>query len=125
MLVHNLRRRKATGGRYKDVKPKRLAQRGDLPALTRIGERRVKVKRARGGNEKRALLSVDKANVLDPSTGKCVVAEVKGVVENAASRHFVRRNILTRGAIIETSKGKARITNRPGQEGFINAVLIK
>ena len=30
-----------------------------------------------------------------------------------------------KGAIIETSAGKARITNRPSQEGQINAVLIE
>jgi len=47
------------------------------------------------------------------------------VLENPANRHFVRRNILTKGTIIETVKGKAKITGRPGQEGMVNAVLIK
>ena len=37
----------------------------------------------------------------------------------------VRRNILTKGAIIETDAGKAKITNRPGQEGTVNAVLVE
>ena len=46
------------------------------------------------------------------------------VVENPANRHFVRRNIMTKGTVIETEKGKARITSRPGQDGTINAVLI-
>jgi len=31
---------------------------------------------------------------------------------------------MTKGTIIKTDKGAARITNRPGQEGCINAVLI-
>ena len=32
---------------------------------------------------------------------------------------------MTKGTIIETEKGKAKITSRPGQEGSINAVLVK
>jgi len=36
----------------------------------------------------------------------------------------MRRSILTKGAIIKTEIGDARITNRPGQDGIINAVLL-
>ena len=50
---------------------------------------------------------------------------MKTVSENTADRHFVRHNIITKGAIVMTSKGKAKVTNRPGQEGIINAVLVK
>ena len=46
------------------------------------------------------------------------------VVENKANKDFVRMNILTKGAIIETDLGKAKITSRPGQSGSINAILI-
>ena len=38
--------------------------------------------------------------------------------------HYMRRNILTKGAIIKTELGDARITNRPGQDGVINAILL-
>ena len=51
-------------------------------------------------------------------------ATIKMVVENKANKDFVRMNILTKGAIIETDLGKARIINRPGQEPQINAVLV-
>jgi len=47
------------------------------------------------------------------------------VVSSEANRHFVRRNIITKGAIVRTEAGDAKITSRPGQEGAINAVLIK
>jgi small subunit ribosomal protein S8e len=47
------------------------------------------------------------------------------VVENPANPHYVRRNILTKGAIVETEFGKARIISRPGQHGVINGVLVK
>jgi ribosomal protein S8E len=30
-----------------------------------------------------------------------------------------------KGVIVQTSKGKARITSRPGQQGSINAVLLQ
>jgi len=125
VIVHNKTKRKPTGGRYKDVKPKRLAQRGSLPTHTRIGKNKVKVKDARGSNSKKALISAEKVNVHNPKTNKAFKADLKNVTDNEASRHFVRRNIITKGAVIETSKGKARVTNRPGQDGIINAVLIK
>ena len=36
-----------------------------------------------------------------------------------ANRHYVRRNILTKGTVITTDKGNAVITSRPGQEARI------
>ena len=38
--------------------------------------------------------------------------------------NYVRQNIITKGAVIMTDAGKARVTSRPGQSGSINAVLI-
>ena len=46
-------------------------------------------------------------------------------MENHADPNYVRRNILTRGAIIKTDIGNARILNRPGQSGVVNAILIE
>jgi len=69
------------------------------------------------------LLSADVANVFDGK--KYHKSKIKEVVKNKANRHFVRRNILTKGAVIETELGKAKITSRPGQEGMVNAVLVK
>jgi small subunit ribosomal protein S8e len=43
---------------------------------------------------------------------------------NEASKDLNRRHILTKGAIIETELGTAKITSRPGQHGVLNAVLI-
>ena len=47
------------------------------------------------------------------------------VLENGANSHFVRRNIITKGAIVETEIGKAKITPRTGQKGIVNGVLIE
>ena len=46
------------------------------------------------------------------------------VVDNPANRNFVKRNIMTKGTVVETDKGKVRITSRPGQEGSLNGVLV-
>jgi len=42
-----------------------------------------------------------------------------------SNREYAKRNIITKGAIIQTSEGKARVTSRPGQDGVVNAVLIE
>jgi len=46
-------------------------------------------------------------------------------VDNESNKHYIRRNILSRGGIVSTEIGNARITSRPGQDGVVNAVLIK
>ena len=125
MISQERGKRKPTGGLYRPSHKKKLRWKGSEPTLTHIGDRKVRVDRVRGGNKKTRLLRTRKANVIDPTTGKAVVAEIKNVIENPANRHYSRRNIITKGAIIETNIGKARVTNRPGQEGTVNAVLIK
>lgn len=126
MVVTQARsKRKQTGARYTSSNPKRLHQKGSLPSNIRIGERDARSSRTKAGGFKTRLLFAEKVNLLDPSTRKHSVESIKNVVESPSNRHFVRRNILTKGAVIETSKGKARITGRPGQEGMVNAVLIK
>ena len=126
MAILQLRsNRKSTGGRYKKPKVRRLARMGRLPVFTKIGSTRQKSVRTIGGNTKNKFLSVEKINVLDPKTKKHVLLGVDNVVKNPANRHYVRRKILTKGAIVETKKGKARITSRPGQSSVVNAVLLE
>ncbi|RME54024.1 30S ribosomal protein S8e [Candidatus Woesearchaeota archaeon] len=124
-LIQKRSKRKPTGGRYKARLAKLLSRKGSHPSLTKIGERKVKLKRCRGGNEKLSLLAEQTINLFNPSTKKTIKTTATRVIENPANRHFIRRNILTKGAIVETPKGTARITSRPGQEGSVNAVLLK
>ena len=51
--------------------------------------------------------------------------EIKNVVETPSNRFLARQNILTKGTIVETELGKAKITNRPSQEPIINGILIE
>ncbi|RME55375.1 30S ribosomal protein S8e, partial [Candidatus Woesearchaeota archaeon] len=124
-LTNKRSKRKVTGGRYIEARKKRVKEKRSLPVLTKIGEKVKRVKRTLGGSNKQTLLKADKANVFDPKTKKMKVVKINSVLENLANRHFVRRNIITKGAIIETELGKAKVTSRPGQEGTINAVLIQ
>ncbi|MFH1770364.1 MAG: 30S ribosomal protein S8e [archaeon] len=117
-------KRKPSGGRYKAKSYKRQAQTGKMPTKTTIGEKKTRVERGLGGNTKIKLLHINKVNLMDPKTKKASVTDLKTILESPANRHFVRRSILSKGSIIETPKGKAKITNRPSQEGFVNAVLI-
>lgn len=120
---HSKSKRKSSGGRYKDNRKGRAYDLGREPTFTRISERRIKKFRIKAGKQKTILLSCDVANVF--VDGKYKKAKIKTILENPANRHFVRRNILTKGAIIETEFGKAKVTSRPGQEGTVNAVIIK
>jgi len=70
------------------------------------------------------VLTADTAYVVDPKTNKTTKTEIITVVENSANVHYIRRNIMNKGAIINTKIGKAQITSRPGQSGVINAVLL-
>lgn len=116
--------KKVSGGRYNDYrKPKQNEKRG-LPTLTKLGEKKAKVSEGRGNAEKSKLLNANTANVLDSKTKKYVSAKITAIVETPANRHYARRNIITKGTVIETEKGKAKVTSRPGQDGQVNAVLI-
>lgn len=116
--------RKITGGKYHARRKKRLFEFTSQQRIAVLGNVKRKSIKTRGGHMKTILLSANTANVLDKS-GKVKRAEIKNVVETPQNKFFARENRLLKGAIIETSLGKARITNRPTQEGCVNAVLLK
>jgi len=118
-------RRKATGGRYKDYRKKKSYELGGIPVLTRISERRVKKVRVMGGNRKLKLLNVDFVNAYDKKSKKYEKVKIKSVLENSANRHFVRMNIITKGCVVDTEKGKVKINSRPGQESSLSGVFLE
>ena len=123
-ILQSRPRRKQTGARYKDYRKKKHFELGSEPAFTKLGKKRVQHMRVLGGARKHRVLSADTANLYDPKTKKYKQAKIKTITDNPANRHFIRRNIMTKGSVIDTEIGKARITSRPGQDGVINAVLI-
>ena len=123
-LSQSMPRRKQTGARYKDYRKKKQYELGREPSFTKLGKKRILAIRTRGANSKLRMLSADTANLFDPKTRLFKQAKIKTITDNPANRHFIRRNIMTKGSVIDTELGKARITSRPGQDGVVNAVLI-
>ena len=117
-------RRKQSGARYKDYRKKKHFEMGREPSFTKLASKRVQTTRTLGGHHKYRMLSSDTANLYNPKSKSYKQVKIKTITENPANRHFVRRNIMTKGSVIDTEAGKARITSRPGQDGVINAVLI-
>ena len=124
LLPLSMSKSKPSGGLLKKARDKRLFELHGKPTHTGLGKRKAKYDRIKGGELKVRLLKVEIANVYDPKAKAYRQAKIKRVVEGA-NPHFVRSNIITRGAVIETELGKARVTNRPGQEAAVNAVLVE
>ena len=116
-------KRKASGGRYRGTRSKRKNALARLPTLTKLGEARSKILRLIGGNKKQISLSTKTVSVTDKK-GKTQKTEILNVIENLANPNLVRRNIVTKGTVVETKLGKVKITSRPGQEGTVNGVLL-
>ena len=119
--------KKATGKTYVKKCPnkkKRKYASGRNPSMTGVNKRQISVVRTIGGNKKVKVLRGEVANVYDGKAKKFVKSKIKNVIENPANRNFVRRNIITKGSIIDTEAGKAKVTSRPGQDGSIDAVLV-
>ena len=117
--------RKPSGGRGRSNRNKRKIEFGRSPAETKIGERKIKKIRTKGGNTKMRLTNDNIINVLDPKNNKVQVVEIMGVLENTANIQFVRRNIINKGAMVETNLGTVKVTSRPGQHGMVNGVLVE
>jgi small subunit ribosomal protein S8e len=121
----NLHKRKKTGGKKHIFRGKRAFEMGSDPAQTIVGEKRISIRRGRGGRIKLAALALNTANVTDPATGKSQKTEIQGVAKNPANVDYQRRGVITKGAILDTPLGQAIVTSRPGQHGVVNALLIQ
>jgi small subunit ribosomal protein S8e len=116
--------KKISGGRYHKARKKKKYELARAPRTVKLKETKKKTIRVRGGNSKTALLGDNKINIIDPKTKKSQVVQIKNVLETPSNRFLARQNILTKGAVIDTEKGKAKITNRPGQEGCVQGILV-
>ncbi|MFH1520870.1 MAG: 30S ribosomal protein S8e [Candidatus Micrarchaeota archaeon] len=119
---HNKKVGAGTGGRRRKSRDKKLSHSGGVFASTKIAEKEVKVKtRGRGGNHGIKMKKAVFINVVNKDKMK----KVKIIrVLSSHNPEFVRMNIMTRGAVVETELGKVKITNRIGQDGVVNGVLV-
>ena len=118
-------RKKSTGGLRKKQRKKKKRDFGSDFVPIKIGDQRKKVIEGLANIKKQRLIQTDKANVFDKSTGKAQLTKILDVKENPANPHFVRMGIITKGAIIETELGLAKVVSRPGQDGIVNAIKIE
>lgn len=116
-------RKKPSGGRFRSHLSLRKSSKAGSPTLTKLGKESRKTVRILGGNLKSRVLNSDYVNLIDKEKNHSR-AKILKILENPANRHFVRRNIITLGTVIETEKGKAVVTSRPGQHGVVNAKLL-
>jgi len=121
---HIDRGKKLTGGIIHSHRKKRRFQRGSLPLHTKVGKEVKRAERKRGGIKKLKLVSTEFANVIDPKTNKAKKVRILDVIKNEADPHLVRSEIITKGAIIKTELGEAKIISRPSQHGVVNALIV-
>jgi small subunit ribosomal protein S8e len=124
-IVQSKSKRKPSGARYKSkIIKKRQHLIGRVPSMTKVGKTKIQNIRVRSAGIKLRLLTVEKVNLFDPKTKKFSMETINSVIDSPADKNFIRRNIITKGAIISTSKGNAKVTSRPGQDGIVSAVLV-
>ena len=116
-------KRKDSGGRKRANRKKRRYEKGFFPAETALGKPKSRIVQKHGGNEKVSLLAVNQVNVSD-SSGKTAKVEILRVIENPANVDYNRRGVITKGTMVATPLGTARVTSRPGQDGIVNAILV-
>ena len=121
-MNHARSTKKRTGGRRRATRKKRKHELGSAPTETQVGDHKLKIVETHGGNTKVRSIETDVASVATDDGVES--AAIEDVVENASNPNYVRRNIITKGAIVETDLGRARVTSRPGQDGQVNAVLL-
>lgn len=122
---HDQNKRKITGGRRRPFRTKRAFEAGGFATETRLDVSVRTRRKTQGGTFKTKVLSEKYANVTDPSRNDTTRTEIFRVISNPVNADYDRRKIMTKGATIETPLGNAIITSRPGQDGVINAILIK
>jgi small subunit ribosomal protein S8e len=120
-----LKKRKKTGGRKIPYRSKRLHEQGRHPIETVYGDTERKKEKGRSKSTKVKIVSTEFVNVSDPSTGLTERLSILDVVSNPANVDYNRRGVLTKGTIIRTENGLAKIVSRAGQDGALNAVVYE
>ena len=123
--IENLYGRKFTGGRKVAMRDRRKFEIDRYPNEAVMGTTEIVSRRIRGNNVKNALKTAEFANVVDPNSRKVLRARILQVTKNSANKDYERRGVITKGALLETESGTARVVSRPGQDGTVNAILEK
>ena len=111
-----------TGGKRRKIRDKKLAHYGGVFAATKVSDTEVRRKtRSRGGSRKNKLKKAAFVNVVTKNGVK--KAKIIGVLESH-NPEYVRQNVITKGAVLNTDIGKVKVTNRVGQDGIVNGIIV-
>ncbi|MFH0817688.1 MAG: 30S ribosomal protein S8e [Candidatus Micrarchaeota archaeon] len=112
-----------TGGSRTKFRDKLLKHMGGRFTATKVGDKTVRdIVKAKGGSMRIKLKKASSVNVLTKAGMK--KAKILGVMESHRA-DYARENIITKGAVLKTDIGKVKVTNRVGQDGIVNGVLIE
>ena len=121
--IENLGTSKRTGGRRHPLRSRRKYELDRFPNEAVIGNQVTVTRKVRGKNIKSAIKTIDSVNLAIDSKIKRV--KIIKVLENSTNNDYQRRGIISKGAVLETEAGKCRVVSRPGQDGTVNAILVK
>ncbi len=93
-------KRRLTGGRVAIHKKKRAYEHGRPAANTKLGEKKIKKIRVRGGNFKFRALRIHDGNFNWASEGVAFKTKVQNVVYNASNNEYVRTNTIVKNGIV-------------------------
>jgi small subunit ribosomal protein S8e len=122
--IENLKKSKLTGGMSHPSRGRRAYERDGYALEPVVGPTARRTFRTRGGSPRTGIVFADTANVAGAS-GKVTKVKILSVKHSPAKRDYERRGVITKGAIIMTDAGEARVTSRPSDDGVVNAVLTK
>jgi small subunit ribosomal protein S8e len=104
--------------------PRRKYELDRYPVETLSGTQETVTRKVRGKNSKTALKTTDFVNLAIPGA-KVKRAKILKVLKNPSNNDYERRGVISKGAVLETEDGQCRVISRPGQDGAVNAILIK
>merc|ERR1712063_186595 len=94
-------KRRATGGKRIPIRKKRNFEMGRPPTLTKLGPKRVRSVRCRGGNLKYRALRLDAGNFNWATEATTSKTRLLNVLYNASNNELVRTNTLVKNCIVQ------------------------
>jgi small subunit ribosomal protein S8e len=123
--LENLAKRKPSGGRRIASRSRRSFEIDRYPNEASLGPTTTVARRTRGNDIKASLKTAETVNVTNPASRRTTKLLIKNVIKNPANKDYERRGVISKGALLETDQGTARVVSRPGQDGSVNAVLVQ
>merc|ERR1712205_150127 len=94
-------KRRKSGGKLTPWRMKRKFELGRQPSETKIGHKRIRTVRTRGGNTKYRALRLDTGNFAWASESVTRKVRILNVVYNSTNNELVRTNTLVKGGIVQ------------------------